>query len=297
MCVRVVSGLVLAISATACSSNIASSPSGGRLGGAVDVATGIKVDLDKCPSTWHQNGGITKDSITLGISMPRSGPIASVGGLADGVKAWFDHVNTTDPIDGKKVEVEIRDDAYDPARTKTNVQDMIASGKVFSFVYVTGTANNTAAQPLIKEACIPHITAGTGGIDLVGHPDKDPWIQGGMLPYATEADLWCQDIVARKGKGASVAYLGMDNDYGDGYFKGLKTCADKGDIKLVGPQRHAPTAPNITNQITTMAASRADVAVLGTTSAFCSQGLSGIAASSWHPQVYVSTTCGQVVET
>ncbi|MWA02904.1 ABC transporter substrate-binding protein [Actinomadura sp. LD22] len=293
-CAGLATSLMLVIGAGACSSSVAKSSSGGRMTGTVEVGTGVKADLDKCPSTWNQTGGITKDSITLGISAPRSGPLAGVGGLADGVKAWFDHVNATDPVDGKKVEVEIRDDAYDPARTKTNVQDMIASGKIFSFFYVIGTANNIAAQPLMSQACIPQIVGGTGSLDLVGHPDKDPWIQGGLLPYATEADIWCQDIVARKGKGASVSYLAMDNDFGDAYAKKLQECASQGDIKLVSQQRHAPTAPSITNQITTMAASKADVAILGTTSAFCGQGLSGIAASSWHPQVYVSTTCGQV---
>jgi branched-chain amino acid transport system substrate-binding protein len=86
----------------------------------------------------------------------------------------------------------------------------------------------------------------------------------------------------------------MDNDFGDDYARGIEACEERGVIKIEAAQRHAPTAPSITNQLTTMASSDADIALLATTSAFCPQALSGVDASSWAPTVYLSTTCARV---
>lgn len=287
----------LALFGAACSSSVSSSGGKDRPTGTLNVATGVDVNLDDCPSTWSDTGGITDDEIRIGMSVPRSGPLADVGGLADGAKAYFDHINKTKPIDGKKVVLDIRDDAYDPAKTKTNVQDMISSGKIFAFLYLVGTANNRAAQPLVEQACIPSVLTGTGELALTAHPDRHPWTQDGILSYNSEASLWCDAIEQRWGKGTTVAALAMDNDFGNDYMDGLKKCAEDGVIKIATEQRHAPTAPGITNQLTTMEASKADVAILATTSSFCPQALSSLAASAWDPHVLLSATCSRVNST
>ncbi|MCW2758150.1 MAG: putative transporter substrate-binding protein [Nocardioidaceae bacterium] len=286
--------LALAATTAACSSPVDKATSSDRPTGTMTVGTGVKVDLDSCPSTWGNDVGVTKDTIKIGMSVPKSGPLASVGGLADGVKAYFDKVNAEDPIDGKKVVLDIRDDGYDPARTKTNVQSMLAANDIFAFLYIVGTANNAAVTPLLKDACTPQVEGGTGKLDLTAHPDQNPWMQDGLLSYSSEATLWCNDIKQRFGTGKTVAYLAMDNDFGDDYVKGIEACAKSGVIKVVAAQRHAPTAPSITNQLTTMVASKADIAMFGTTGSFCPQALTGLNASTWKPTVYLSTTCSRV---
>lgn len=295
--VAVATTAVVALFGTACTSNVPSSEGGDRPTGTMDVATGVSVNLDDCPSNWDDTGGITDDEIRIGMSVPRSGPLADVGGLADGIKAYFDHLNQTDPVDGKKVVIEVRDDAYDPAKTKTNVQDMIASNRIFAFLYLVGTANNRAAQPLVEQSCTPSVLTGTGELALTAHPDEHPWTQDGILSYESEASLWCDAIDQKWGKGTKVAALAMDNDFGDDYMDGLKECAEEGVIEIATEQRHAPTAPSITNQLTTMASSNADVAVLATTSGFCPQALSALAASSWEPEILLSATCSRVNST
>jgi ABC-type branched-subunit amino acid transport system substrate-binding protein len=284
----------LALVAAGCSSAVQKSGASDRPSGTIDIAKGVKVDVDNCPSNWGDDTGAKGDTIKIGMSVPRSGPLALVGELADGVKAYFDKVNAENPIDGKKVVFDVRDDAYDPAKTKSNVQAMLSANDIFAFLYIVGTANNAAVDPLLQQACVPQVNGGTGKLELTSHPDKNPWMQDGLLSYASEAQMWCDDIEKRVGKGKTVAYLAMDNDFGDDYAKGIEACAKKGVIKVVAKQRHAPTAPSITNQLTTMAASKADIAMIATTGSFCPQALTGIAASSWKPTVYLSSTCARV---
>ncbi len=79
-------------------------------------------------STSTSSGGIqagpgvnlTTKTITLGILSPYSGPADVIGiPLADGVKAFFDHVNDNGGIDGFKVQFKEEDTKYDP---QTEVQ-------------------------------------------------------------------------------------------------------------------------------------------------------------------------------
>jgi len=280
--------------AAGCSSSVQKSSGGDRPTGTMSIATGVDVDLDECPNTWSNDVGVTDDKVKIGMSVPKSGALAEVGDLADGVKAYFDKVNKEDPVDGKEVTFDIRDDAYDPARTKSNVQAMLSANDVFAFLYVVGTANNKAVAPLMQQACVPHVEGGTGDLSLTSHPDKNPWLQDGLLSYTSEAELWCDDIASRFDKGATVAYLLMDNDFGEGYAAGIDACEKKGTIKVVAKQRHAPSAPSITNQLTTMASTKADIAMIGTTTSFCPQALSAINAAQWEPTVYLSTTCARV---
>src|SRR3989442_15687910 len=59
---------------------------------------------------------VTHKTITLGILSPYSGPVADPIGipLANGVKAYFDHVNDNGGVDGFKVLFKEEDTKYNP---------------------------------------------------------------------------------------------------------------------------------------------------------------------------------------
>ena len=80
--------------------------------GEVEVATGTLLNLDDCPSGWSETAGVTDDEITLYMSLPESGPVAALGGLDDGMRAWFDQM---EPIDGRTVNLVSADDATRPS--------------------------------------------------------------------------------------------------------------------------------------------------------------------------------------
>jgi hypothetical protein len=54
---------------------------------------------------------------------------------------------------------------------------------------------------------------------------------------------------------------------------------------------HDPAAPDVTDEITTLAASGAEVIILGTTGAPCPQAMAALAASSYDPMTIMSYTC------
>ena len=261
--------------------------------GEVEVASGVTLDLSQCPDDWSPTQGVDGDEIRLGISLPRSGTLASFGPIADGMQAYFDYVNANDPIDGKEIVLVIRDDAYEAGRTVANVQEMLETDDLFAFTFIIGSANNGAVRPTFDEACVPQLFNATG-LPAWGDPVNWPWTIGGLLAYNTEATLWCEDIVAEVGEGVTVAGLFANNDFGAAYQQGLEGCADEGLIELVANEVHEQGAPDITNEMTNMIASDADVFILGSTGAFCPQSVAGVAQSGWRPAFYMSNTCNNL---
>ncbi len=253
------------------------------LEGDVEVAEGTVLGLGDCPSDWDNEAGLSDDTITLNMSLPESGPVAALGGLDDGMRAWFDQM---EPIDGRTIDLVSSDDAYDPARTLSNVEDALETNMPFAFTYVVGTPNNLAIRDLLDDECVPQLFNSTG-FPAWGSPAEYPWTVGGLLGYNTEADLWCTYIAEEIGADATVAALFMDNDFGLAYEETVNNC----DINLVESVRHDPAAPDVTDEITTLASSDADVVVLGTTGAPCPQAMAAIAQSNWEPTVILSNTC------
>ncbi|MCW2666204.1 MAG: putative transporter substrate-binding protein [Frankiales bacterium] len=244
----------------------------------VEIAPGTTLDLPNCPSDWDPMQGVTDTEIKLYMSLPESGPVAALGNLDDGMRAYFEQM---EPIDGRKVVLESADDAYDPARTLSNVREALDTVKPFSMVYMIGTPNNLAIRDTLQENCMPQLFNSTG-FPAWGDPKNYPWTIGGILAYNTEANLWCtyiQENIAKGGAKAKVAGLFMDNDFGKTYQEGMQKCADDGKIELVKAVTHDPAAPDVTSQTTTLAASGADVIVLGTTGAACPQSMASLAKS------------------
>ncbi len=254
----------------------------------VELASGTTLDLPNCPSDWKPDEGITDTEITLFQSLPESGPVAALGTINEGMQAYFDQM---EPIDGKKVVLKTADDAYDPARTLSNTKEALDTVKPFAMVYMIGTANNLAIRDTLQDACMPQLFNSTG-FPAWGDPKKYPWTIGGLLAYNTEADMWCTYISEEIGEGTKVAGLFMDNDFGKSYQEAVQKCAEDGKIELVKEVTHDPAAPDVTSQTTTLAASGAQVIVLGTTGAACSQSMAALARSK--AQKILSYTCQSI---
>ena len=288
--------LGLALVATACNSDdddttagdgSSTSEGSGDSEDIVDIGGGATIDLSECPSDWDNSAGVTDDTITLAMSLPQSGPLAAFGAIGEGMNIYFDQM---DEIDGKKVELELRDDAYDPARTGTNVEEIAQTTDPLAFVYIIGTPNNLAVRDFTDEECIPQLFNSTG-FPAWGDPETYPWTIGGLLAYNTEARIWCENIVEELGEGATVAGVFMNNDFGKSYQDEVNKCADDGLIDLVVDVAHDPAAPDITNEMTTAINSGADAFIFGSTAAFCPQAAVAVAGTDWDPIFYMSNTC------
>ena len=260
----------------------------------VDPLTAIGIDTGKCGSGYNPTKGIVNNEILIGQSVPQSGTFAGFGLLSTSLKAYFDYANAElNGVNGKKLKLIVKDDAYEPERTSKNVDELITKDGVFAFSGVLGTPNNLAVWDKLNEQCIPHLFPSTGAPDW-GDVGNHPWtVSGAVVPYNLEARMWVDYLKTKYPNGTTVALLEADNDFGKAYDFWFKKFIVGTSIKIAETQKHDPAAPNVTNQMTTLGTSKAEVAIAMTTTGYCTQFLKGIGDNpNWKPAVkLVSGTC------
>jgi ABC-type branched-subunit amino acid transport system substrate-binding protein len=102
------------------------------------------------------DNGVTDSLIRIGQSAVFSGPAKDFGiDYRAGIKLYFDRVNKSGGINGRKIELVSYDDAYDPAKTAVNTAKLIDEDKVFALAGFVATGNLAAAMPLAEKAGVP----------------------------------------------------------------------------------------------------------------------------------------------
>jgi branched-chain amino acid transport system substrate-binding protein len=282
--------------ATTAASTPGSAPSEqlGLIDGVYKGTSGFEIDPADCPADWNRTQGITDTDINLYVSLPTSGPLAGFGLIADGMRAYFNKINEEGGIEGRKIHLDSQDDGYAPDKTKTNVDEALGSGKYAALDAVLGTPNNLAVWDSTNDECMPQLFNATGAAQW-GDVENHPWTTGLQLDYFTEAGLWAKWLQSEHPELTKVAEITFNSDFGQSYHKGFAFATKGTNIEVVDQETHEPTAPNLDNQFTTLAASGAEVLLIETSGSFCTQAMANVQKqTSWHPLVIMSLTCGSL---
>ena len=62
--------------------------------------------------------------------------------------------------------LEVKDDGYQPDKTKSNVDEALGSAQYAALVGVLGTANNLAVWDEVNDECMPQLFNATGRPEL-----------------------------------------------------------------------------------------------------------------------------------
>jgi len=166
--------------------------------------------------------GVTSSAIKLGITLPMKGS-ASYGynQLPGAMKAYFDYVNANGGVNGRKISLVIKDDAYLPKQAIQNTQDLIAKDKVLAVIGALGTANNKAVASAVNlgRRGIPSLFINTG---FSGFNDRKAYpTSSTILPsYIMEAKM-ISKYVNETYSGKKVCLLYQDDDFGDDALVGF----------------------------------------------------------------------------
>lgn len=104
----------------------------------------------------HAETGVSDTAISVGQTAVFSGPVAATGSnYRRGIELYFEQVNKSGGVNGRKLQLTALDDAYDPKKTVENTRTLIEDSKVFALIGYVATANLIAAMPLAEEAKVP----------------------------------------------------------------------------------------------------------------------------------------------
>ncbi len=249
------------------------------------ISEGYTVDLSKCPSGWNNTEGLTDTEIKIGHTTALSGTLAIYGQIATGWQLYLGKINEAGGIKDstgktRTFNLIFKDDGYDAARTIPLVDEMIDSEKVFAMITL-GSPNTMKTYDKLNERCIPQPLVMTGH-PAWGDPVNHPWTTGEQMAYNTEAVLWgafiedhADELKAKDGK-ITVSALVMNNDFGKAYDGGFKAWLDQSPIKAdveYATEVIEPSAPTITDPMTTLASKSPEVFIAMTAGTSCTQSI------------------------
>ena len=215
-----------AVTLAACSSSGTSSSagSGGTPAASASEPAGYyTMSTADCSNPAQVTKKIT-GTLTLGWSGPFSGPIAPFAdAVIQGARDRFAVQNAAGGIDGVKLAIATKDDQFNPAMTKTNVDGWIQSNAVQAFdVFGSGPLAAVAADQNL--ACLPELLASATD-DTYRNIAKYPWttefLPSNNVEEAAEVKVIQADFpnaskitvaIAEDQTGSGQAYLdGMEN--------------------------------------------------------------------------------------
>jgi branched-chain amino acid transport system substrate-binding protein len=138
--------------------------------------------------------GVSEDEILIGSTQALSGPVASIGTpMAEGMQAYFAHVNKEGGIHGRKVNLEVADDQFDPSSTTTLTRRLVERDGVFAMVGSLGSPTTLAVMDYLNENRVPFVYQGAGATELAVPPKE--YIFPFQPNYLLEGNLMVQYMV------------------------------------------------------------------------------------------------------
>ena len=176
--------------------------------------------------------GVSEDEIFIGSTQALSGPVASIGTpLAEGMQAYFAHVNKEGGIHGRKVNLKVADDQFDPSSTTTLTRRMVERDGVFAMVGSLGSPNVLAVMDYLNDRGVPFVYQGGGATELAVPPKE--YVFPFQPNYLLEGNLMVNYMVEELGhKRLGVLYRAAE-DGQDAYDSMMETIEMYPDAEIV----------------------------------------------------------------
>ncbi len=206
--------------------------------------------------------GVTNDTIVVGQSAPMSGPAAQLGQQMNrGAKLYFNAINAAGGVNGRKIELKVLDDFYEPDAAARNTKTLIDDTKVFALFGYVGTPTSLAALKVANPAGVPFFAPYSGASAL-----REPFARNVFhvrASYNDETAAIVQQIHTTGLKRIAVVY--NDDAYGkagiEGVQRALKLPASQG-VALVAQASVVRNTTDVKAAISTVLAQKPDAIVV-----------------------------------
>ena len=179
--------------------------------------------------------------IKVGVTVSATGPAASLG-IPE--RNTFQFVPTT--IAGQKVEFIVLDDASDTTRARQNAEKFVNEDKVDLIIGSTTTPNSLAMIEVAARARTPMISMAASARIVEPMDDVKRWVFKVPQSDALMATALTQHMSDSGVK--TVAYIGFNDAYGEGWAAEFAKYADLRKMKVVANERFNRTDTSVTGR-------------------------------------------------
>ncbi len=250
------------------------------------VLVGLTVTVN---SAWSADKvrGVSDTEILIGQWGPQTGPAALWGSVARGTGVFFDLVNEEGGIAGRKIKYFMRDDAYQPAKTKAIAKEFVESIGVFGVASGVGTSSGMAVRDYLMENKVPWVGPSTGSKHWTEPLQK--YLFAVYPRYTDEAYLLTQYLVEKMGK-KKIAFFYQNDDYGKEGLLGAQKYAKKAGLELTAEVPVEVTDTDLKSHALKLKESGAEAVILWILPKHAAIILGQAKAAGYEPQWVASST-------
>ncbi|EAQ80975.1 probable leucine/isoleucine/valine-binding protein precursor [Blastopirellula marina DSM 3645] len=189
-------------------------------------------------SVCAADGSDDREPLRFGMSTALTGPIADLGiEMHRGVLAAFAEANASGGVRGRKLELIVLDDGYEPSEAGPNVRRLIEVDQVLAIVGDVGTPTAIVAAPIARRSGVPFIGALTGAGVLRKTP-PDRYVINFRASYAEETSAMVDALVAAGIPPNEIAFITQRDAYGDAGFSGGSEALKRHGVAQEGKIAH-----------------------------------------------------------
>src|SRR3954462_11528127 len=248
----------------------------------VGIAAVAAIAVSAAAGAVRTDPGITGTSITIGGTFPITGIASLYKTIPAAEKAYYDYVNDHGGVNGRTINFEILDDAYDPSKTVPLAQQLVEKDKVFAIVGSLGTAPGLATWGYTNSKKVPQVLLATGDSYWGYSYKKYPWTTGWQPDYPGEGKLYGKYIASNL-PNARIGVLYQNDAFGKNYYAGLRVGLGAKKEAIVDAESYDATATSFTQQILSMKSKGADTLVIFATPTPTITSLVTAAKVGWTP--------------
>jgi branched-chain amino acid transport system substrate-binding protein len=204
--------------------------------------------------------GVTDTEIVLGAHFPLSQtPAAAYAPIADGMRAYFEYINSQGGIYGRKITFLIGDDHFNPSDSIEVTRKLVEQDGIFAMVGGLGDVTHAAVFKYLEEQGVPDMFIGGGTVRFT-----DPVVKtrfGGNPDYDTEGRMLGQ-YIAETFPGKKVAFLLENDEFGMDGKAGVLRGLEGSDVEVVATETYETIDWDVTAQTQRLKQANPDVIVV-----------------------------------
>jgi len=235
-----------------------------------------------------QDPGVTPATVLLGGTVPLTGEAAAFGSVGPGAKAYFDYVNASGGVNGRRISYTFYDDAYNPALTVQLTRKLVEQDKVFAVFNTVGTSNSLAIREYLNVQKVPQLFAADGSQAIGSGSARYPWTMGFLMSYQGEGVVYGRNVAQTRPR-ARIAVLYENSELGRDMLAGLTRAIAGEGPKIVAKESYEFTGSDVTGQIAKLKSSRADTLMIFATPKFFIQAAVSAHKLAWKPRLYIAS--------
>lgn len=186
-----------------------------------------------CSALAWADPGVSDTSITIGMSAPLSGPNGAYGqDMRQTIQGYFEQVNKSGGINGRKLELITLDDGYETDKTVANTKTLINDKKAFALLAYYGSSPTTEAMNTVfGPARVPLVGTISGASTLresISSNANGRYMFNVRASYADETEAIVNQLVSLGLKSIAVFY--QNDGFGKSGLDGVTAALKKHNL-------------------------------------------------------------------